>query len=688
MNFGVEYSIYPLWDIDHADMATTMEQLELTPPCHIFADMGEQLRGYVYSAFREALMRTASQKDMLIESGSVSRVEEYRSALIERLRTCLGGIPPIGEPLLAETKSILQLDGYRIEKVLFQSRPHVYVSGNLYVPDGITERTAAVLFVCGHAEAGKAYPEYQHACRLFAKAGMVALAIDSFGLGERISYINSQTRNRDVEWGCPEHDHVGAQILMGGESLARYFVHDAMRAVDYLSTRPEVDSSRIGVTGNSGGGTLTSLMMLLDSRIAAAAPGTLVTSMEAILAAGLPQDAEQVWKNMLSEGIDHDDILIAMAPRPVMLLAAAYDYFPIEGTWYTYSSAKRFYELYGKADNLEIAVDAIDHQYSPNLALAAADFFSRYLLDRPFDGATVERRVLSRSECNCTESGQIRISLPDARFAFEEQLDRVKNVISNRNLLPTEERKTRAIAWLKERVLKNRKPCAFGLRRFAHMHVDDMVAETLLYWSNKGVFSNALLFHCPSVNHCDGVSTVLAVWEGGTTNLQTHYDFIASHCRAGRQVVVLDLSGCGCMQPNRIMRSSSTGYSGTTYTLNNDLIWLGDSLFALRSYEIMRSLDMLVVELKIPAHKLFVYGEGYSAAYVAAACLLTDQAYAGCRLENYPPDMESLVHSRVYNSYDIYNRILPDSLNELMLGKLSAEAFIEKMDADTAAYYG
>ena len=103
-----------------------------------------------------------------------------------------------------------------------------------------------------------------------------------------------------------------------------------MRGFDYLCTRPEVDPKKIGITGNSGGGTQSSMAMLWDRRYAAAAPATFIMTREEYLYVGGGQDSEQIWPGFTSNGYDHDDILFAMAPKPVLVLAVDYDFFPIE----------------------------------------------------------------------------------------------------------------------------------------------------------------------------------------------------------------------------------------------------------------------------------------------------------------------------------------------------------------------
>lgn len=179
----------------------------------------------------------------------------------------------------------------------------------------------------GHHEQAKHHPEYQTVCQHLVKSGLIVLAIDPIGQGERLSYYEQALDGPTIRSCTGEHDYAGSQCWPLGDGLARYFVHDGMRGIDYLCTRPEVDSDKIGVTGNSGGGTQTSLMMVCDPRIAAAAPATFIMNRRTYLFAGGAQDAEQIWPGMSALGFDHEDILLAVAPKPVRVLSVQYDFF-------------------------------------------------------------------------------------------------------------------------------------------------------------------------------------------------------------------------------------------------------------------------------------------------------------------------------------------------------------------------
>ena len=146
---------------------------------------------------------------------------------------------------------------------------------------------------------------------------------------------------------------LGIRNLLAGESIARYMIWDAMRGLDLLESRPEVDRTRLGVTGCSGGGTLTVYLAALDPRIRAAAPACYVTSWEEQLPGTGPQDAEQQFPDQFRAGINHADLLALAAPTPYLICSSTEDFFPLEGARRTVAEARTVWQAYGAADRLE-----------------------------------------------------------------------------------------------------------------------------------------------------------------------------------------------------------------------------------------------------------------------------------------------------------------------------------------------
>src|SRR5439155_13767912 len=138
-----------------------------------------------------------------------------------------------------------------------------------------------------------------------------------------------------------------------GRHAAHYRTWDAIRALDYLASRPEVDPRRLGCTGNSGGGTLTAYLMALDDRVAAAAPSCYITSLERLFETIGPQDAEQNITGQVAFGMEHADYVTMRAPKPTLICTATQDFFDIQGSWTTFREAKLLYGLVGHGEHVD-----------------------------------------------------------------------------------------------------------------------------------------------------------------------------------------------------------------------------------------------------------------------------------------------------------------------------------------------
>ncbi len=242
-----------------------------------------------FTARRQAIAAIKTPEDV------AKRQKAMRSFLLRSL-----GDLPDRTPLNPKVVGTLTRPGYRVDKVIFESRPNHHVTANLYLPEG-KPPFPGVLLPCGHSDNGKAYEDYQRVSILLAKNGMAVLCYDPIGQGERFQLLDSQ--GKPVVRGTTEHTMEGIGALLVGRQLASYRIWDGCRALDYLASRPEVDPDRLGCTGNSGGGTLTAYLMALDDRIKVAAPSCFITSLERLFATIGPQDAEQNITGDVAAGI-------------------------------------------------------------------------------------------------------------------------------------------------------------------------------------------------------------------------------------------------------------------------------------------------------------------------------------------------------------------------------------------------
>jgi len=168
-----------------------------------------------------------------------------------------------------ETATI-KMDGYVVKNIYYQSRPGIYVTGNLYIPDG-KKSFPAVVNMHGHWQQGRLAERVQMRGHSLAKNGYVCLSVDAFGAGER------STEHGNFEY---HGGNLGTSLMNVGETLMGAQVVDNMRAVDLLCSFDFVDKKKIGATGASGGGNQTMWLTALDERIVASVPVVSVGSFE------------------------------------------------------------------------------------------------------------------------------------------------------------------------------------------------------------------------------------------------------------------------------------------------------------------------------------------------------------------------------------------------------------------------
>ncbi len=328
------------------------------------------------------------------------RQEQLRAKFVE----ALGGLPE-RTPLNARVVGELKGEGFRVEKVVYESRPGHHVSAVLYLPEG-KGPFPGVLVPCGHSETGKAVEAYQRASILFAKSGCAALCYDPISQGERRQVVDAAGKPLG-KGNTTEHTMIGIAALLVGESCATYRIWDGLRSLDYLAGRPEVDPKRLGCAGNSGGGTLTSYLMALDDRIAAAAPSCYITTLERLFETIGPQDAEQNITGQVAFGMEHADYVTMRAPRPTLINVGTQDYFDIQGAKTTFREARGIYRLLGREEAVDLFEFDDKHGWSQPRRESAARWMRRWLLDDPKPVSEPAFAVFKEAELQCTASGQV-----------------------------------------------------------------------------------------------------------------------------------------------------------------------------------------------------------------------------------------------------------------------------------------
>jgi len=354
-----------------------------------------------YAHLRERAARVASLRTA---EDWCSRQQALRQTLLD-----LVGPFPERTPLQPRVVQVVPKDRYRLEKLIFESQPALYVTAALFVPAGLKGRAPGILYLSGHSEGGFRYASYQFTILNLVRKGFVVLAFDPLGQGERRQYLDPES-GRAVMGLTEEHSHVGTQCFLAGSCLARYFIWDAVRALDYLVSRAEVDPGRIGCCGRSGGGTQAAYLGAFDERVLAMASENYITSFRRLLESIGPQDAEQNFPCAIAAGLEQADLLAVRAPRPALLVATSRDMFNIQGTYETLAELQRAYRAFGAEGNLRLAEDDAAHASTAANRSALYAFFQEFLAlpGNPQDEAV---EFLTQEELQVTATGQVATAL-------------------------------------------------------------------------------------------------------------------------------------------------------------------------------------------------------------------------------------------------------------------------------------
>ena len=397
------------------------------PPPEVFRVMkqplpvGPRITPYLrYQAEQAWKEDEARQKawDAIRDEASLHKVQDE---LRQKLLKMIGGLPTVKTDLRAEITGKIPMDGFTIEKLVFQSLPGVYVTALVYVPKDHATKHPAVLVPAGHAADGKFH--YQALSQRLAGRGYVVIAWDPVGQGERSQFWDSKAQKSRYNLICAEHAVMGNLAYLAGANLARWEVWDGIRAVDYLLTRPDVDGERISITGTSGGGTQTALIAALDTRIKVAVPSCYITSLPMRISNRIfvdpDSDPEQDLFGMISNGVDHPGLLLLMYPRPIMVAAAVLDFFPIEGTRKTLREVKKLYTRFGYGDRITMVEGYHGHQYSAENQQAALDFLDHFNRMAVRTGLPPVKELDGES-LQCTRTGQVLVDYSDGKPLTDE----------------------------------------------------------------------------------------------------------------------------------------------------------------------------------------------------------------------------------------------------------------------------
>ena len=516
---------------------------------------------------------------------SPAAVERRRSYVRETITASLGGLPAARTPLAARITGVLERDGYRIEKLIFESLPGFPVTANVYVPSRGQSPFPAVLGTAGHTVDGKASDVYQRGWIEMARRGMIVLAFDPPGQGERSQYWDAAAGKSRTGIGTREHSMAGLQCLLTGTNIARYEIWDGIRGVDYLLTRPDVDAKRLAVAGNSGGGTQAAYLAALEPRLAAAAPSCYITSWEAMWLKLGPQDAEQNLHGFISKGLDFGDFLIAFGPKPVKMMTAVRDFFPIEGARATFRETADVFATMGAREKLDLFEYDDTHGWSKPRREATYRWFERWLHGREDEGLESEAKVETGAALQVTSTGQVAteggvvetVQSMNAKLAGELHARRAA-LGSGVNLRELVAARLAVPKWAA-------RPKAEAMGEVGR---DGYRIERILFQTEPGISVPGLLFVPARAGKRGGAATLWLDPLGKAAGAESG-GRIEKRVLAGETILAIDVRGWGESAPPKAQRS---GY-GSWYQTFMRAYLLGRSMMGLQLADVLSAASFL-----------------------------------------------------------------------------------------------
>lgn len=588
----------------------------------------------VYSVYDAALRRVA-EADRACDAKwlalkTPAEVAAHQRQVRERAVAALGGFPA-RTPLNARTVGVIPRGAYRVEKVIFESRPRFHVTGHLYVPapDRFKGPFPAIAVPCGHSFDGKSAPTYSNAGAVGAEKGFVVLVYDPVCQGER-----GQQRDGRSTWSpTAEHNNLGLRAFLLGESAAQVRIFDGIRAVDYLRSRTDVvDPGRVGVAGMSGGGTLSAYVNAFAEEVACAAPSGFLSTVRDVYDNCGPQDAEQVIFGQLAHGLNHLGIVCLRAPSPILISTSESDFFPQMGADVLLANARSVYGVMGAAGKVAQVSVPGPHSWYRSQKEVMFSWMSEWLGGRKgayeADHLSVRRRFLGY-ECrgdragiaeepppvrNVTPTGRV-LDLPGELSIYDVYRDKL--AAFGRRGRPTRA-KVREVT---------------GIRELAELSAAAIPAEDGVVLSRADGTMIPVVYARPASP--SGLPPALVVSDAPSRKFLA--DAMKAALAEGRAVAIADLRGFG--ETGR-SRHDANGKRPGDEEIARCLMALGDSLVARRAEDLMLAAREVAKALGAPP---LLRAEGRAVIPAAHARFLEPQLFAGAETAREPPSWAALV---------------------------------------------
>jgi dienelactone hydrolase/pimeloyl-ACP methyl ester carboxylesterase len=572
--------------------------------------------------------------------------EAYVRSVRARIQDSFGPWPA-KTPLNPSITGVIERDGYIIEKLLFESRPNFFVTANLYIPKGRKFPLPGVVGTCGHSSNGKASEFYQSFAQGLARQGYVVILYDPISQGERLQYTNDQLES-EFGPGVREHLHAGNQQFLVGEFIGSWRAWDGIRALDYLLTREEVDPNHRGVTGNSGGGTMTTWLAGVDQRWSMAAPSCFVTTFRRNLENELPADTEQCPPRALELGLDHSDFLAAMAPKPVIILAKEKDYFDVRGSEESFRRLRNLYSLLGAEESVEIFVGPTMHGYSEENRTAMYRWFNRAT---KISNLQKEPALIIEDDAtlNCAPRGQVVELNSKPIYDFTAEKSRALAKGRSRDI-PLKQLQKSIQKTLRITDTKNpSSPYYRIMRTWSGRDFPKPQWTTYLVETEPGI--SAVVYRLgderlQSRPHVKSQRAVLYIAHTSSDEELRQEELITELIEEDSATLyTVDVRGIGESRPDTTNEDAFYKPYGSDYFYAIHSIMLGRPYIGQRTYDVLRVVDWLS---SIGHTEIHLVGKGWGSVPAAFAGVLSEHV-TQLTLKNPPTSYSEIAESRTYN---------------------------------------
>jgi len=505
---------------------------------------------------------------------------ERQTLVKKKLKEVIGPLPG-KTPLNVQTTGVIHREGYRVEKLIYESQPGYYVTAALFIPEDLKGKAPAILNPIGHSTQSFRRDIYQHTIINLVLKGFMVLTYDQVGQGERLQYFDKELGKSRFP-STQEHSYPGAQCFLAGYSPANHFIWDGIRGIDLLLERPDVDPERIGLTGLSGGGTSTAFIMSLDDRIHAAAPECYITNFKYLYKSIGPQDAEQNFIELISSGLDHPDFVELRAPKPTLILSTTQDFFSIQGAEDSYDEAKEAFRKMGVEDHLQFSTENSGHGFTTKNREAMYAFFQKHL-QNPGDSKDHDVAVIPEEELRVTETGQLSTSIhTETLYSLNKKI--AQDLLNDLDLSRSKDDHLDQVLHSAMKISGYSEPNEFGSAVFSGRNVGEHYAIEKYLIKGSGDYMLPLVLGIPNQNPRNKL--VLLLHEKGKEVAMNQDSLAKALLSQGYAILMADLPDIGEMGPGYL--SGDANIAGVSYNKWFAGLLTGNTIVGLRAEDINR----------------------------------------------------------------------------------------------------